>query len=196
MKLSHILTFSLLLTVICLTGGFAQKKSKEDKALEKEWKKKIKDLDPLAYKKMVDDMGALRSENNELNAKITTLESEAQSKNAEIDKMKADNARLQEEVASNVTKTGVKPNAKGVIFKVQIGAFRNKDLTKYFEGNTNFSGDVDADGTKKYTICYFSDYWEADKFKKYLREMGVSDAWIVAYKNNSRVDIKEVLEQQ
>ena len=53
---------------------------------------------------------------------------------------------------------------------------------------------MDADGTKKYTLGFFGDYWEAENFKKYLREMGVKDAWIVAYKNGSRVELKDVLE--
>ncbi|MCS6833093.1 MAG: hypothetical protein NZ521_05940, partial [Flammeovirgaceae bacterium] len=52
----------------------------------------------------------------------------------------------------------------------------------------------EEDGVKKYTIAYFRDYWEADTFKKYMREMGVKDAWIVAYENNVRRDIKQVLD--
>ena len=35
---------------------------------------------------------------------------------------------------------------------------------------------------------------EADTFKKYLREMGVKDAWIVSFKDGQRVPIKDVLE--
>ena len=46
----------------------------------------------------------------------------------------------------------------------------------------------------KYTIGVFKDYWEADTFKKYVREMGVRDAWIVSYRDGQRVDIKDVLE--
>jgi hypothetical protein len=83
---------------------------------------------------------------------------------------------------------------KGVVFKVQIGTFKNKDLSKYFENNKNFSGEVDEDGAKKYTLGQFSDYWEADNFKKYLREMGVKDAWVVAYKDKKRLNMKDVLE--
>jgi hypothetical protein len=82
----------------------------------------------------------------------------------------------------------------GIVYKVQIGAFRNKDLTKYFNNNKNFSGDVDSDGAKKYTLGEFVEYWEADNFKKYLREMGVKDAWVVAYKDGNRVPIKDALE--
>ena len=77
---------------------------------------------------------------------------------------------------------------------MQIGAFRNKDLSKYFDKNKNFSGESTDDGVQKFTLGQFVDYWEADTFKKYLREMGVKDAWIVSYKDGVRVPLKDVLE--
>jgi cell division septation protein DedD len=83
---------------------------------------------------------------------------------------------------------------EGVVFKVQIGAFKNKDLSKYLEASENFSGETDENGLKRYSLGVFRDYWEADTFKKYLREMGVKDAWIVSFKDGQRVPIKEVLE--
>ena len=83
---------------------------------------------------------------------------------------------------------------EGVVFKVQIGAFRNRDLQKYLNNSRNFTGEVDEDGVKKYTLGFFADYWEADNFKKYMRELGVNDAWIVTYKQGKRVPIKDVLE--
>jgi hypothetical protein len=84
--------------------------------------------------------------------------------------------------------------SKGLVFKVQVGAFKNKNLAKYFDNNPNFGGEVKEGEPQKVTIGIFRDYWEADTFKKYLREMGVSDAWIVPYKDAQRVDIKDVLE--
>jgi hypothetical protein len=84
--------------------------------------------------------------------------------------------------------------SKGIVFKVQIGAFKNKDLAKYFDNNPNFGGEVKEGEPQKVTIGIFRDYWEADTFKKYMREMGVKDAWIVPYKDGQRVDIKDVLE--
>lgn len=173
-----------------------QKKTKEDKAIEKEWKKKAKNLDPLEYKSMLDEQAKLRAESSELNAQMLSVEERISAKDTEILRLQAElkemQAKMAEEQSSNIT--GKKVSAKGVVFKVQIGAFRNKDLTKYFDNNSNFSGDVDQDGVKKYTIGYFGDYWEADTFKKYMRAMGVKDAWIVPYKDGSRVNIKDVLE--
>jgi cell division septal protein FtsQ len=84
--------------------------------------------------------------------------------------------------------------SKGIVFKVQIGAFKNKDLAKYFENNPNLGGEVKEGEPQKITIGIFRDYWEADTFKKYMREMGVKDAWIVPYKDGERVEIKDVLE--
>jgi vacuolar-type H+-ATPase subunit I/STV1 len=190
----------LCLSVSIVSNSYAQKnkKSKEDKALEKEWKKKAKSLDPLEYKNLVEEQAKLRREASELNAKAIGFDEQMANKDTEIEKLKAElkdmQGKIAEEHSSNVTRTGKKVSAKGVVFKVQIGAFRKKDLSKYFENNENFSGDVDPDGVKKYTLGYFSEYWEADNFKKYLREMGVKDAWIVPYKDGARVNIKDVLE--
>ena len=97
-------------------------------------------------------------------------------------------------LAPNREEAGRAIGDDGVVFKVQIGAFRNKDLSKYFENNENFGGETDADGVQKITLGKFRDYWESDTFKKYLREMGVNDAWIVPYKDGERVAMKDVLE--
>ncbi|MDJ1470020.1 Ezrin/radixin/moesin family protein [Cytophagaceae bacterium DM2B3-1] len=193
-----IILFSLSVT----TGVYAQKKSKEDKELEKEWKKKLKDMDPLKLKALYDEKNALIQDKTDLNSRVVDLETQLSDKDAEISKVKA---QLQENekqltdaktAADKASKNsfGGPMSSNGVVFKVQVGAFKNKDLTKYFKNNKNFSGDVDSDGTKKYTLGFFGDYWEAENFKKYLREMGVKDAWIVAYKDGSRVELKEVLE--
>ena len=39
----------------------------------------------------------------------------------------------------------------------------------------------DTDGTRKYTLGYFSDKQEAETFKEYLRLLRVRDAIVVAY---------------
>lgn len=195
------LSLVVLLLSVCFTSElYAQKtkKTKEDKETEKEWKKKLNKLEPMAYKALVDERESLKGEVSSLNSRVVELETDLNTKNSDTERLKAElkaaEQKLADEQSTNVTKSGGKVSAKGVVFKVQIGAFRNKDLSKYFDNNPNFSGDVDADGTKKYSLGYFGDYWEADNFKKYLREMGVKDAWIVAYKNGQRVEIKDVLE--
>ena len=97
---------------------------------------------------------------------------------------------------NNYTKTYEAPaaNKKGLLYKVQIGAFKNFDLREYFNNTENFSGEIDADGTMRYTLGVFKEYWEADKFKQFLRKMGVKGAWVVAFKDGVRVELKDALE--
>lgn len=197
MKKKFVLILSLTLSIFCVKPADAQ--SKEE---QKEWAKKMKSLKPMDYKKLVEEHEELTTKVSESESAKATLQSELDTKNAEIEHLKmelenAQKANSAPQTSSASSATGLnnaKSPAKGVVYKVQIGTFRNKDLSKYFDNNPNFSGDVDADGTKKYTLGSFTDYWEADRFKKYLREMGVKDAWIVAYKDGRRVDIKDVLE--
>ncbi|GJM59789.1 Ezrin/radixin/moesin family protein [Persicobacter diffluens] len=195
-----VLLFSLFFCVgLVATEAQAQLSKKE----KKEWKKKLKRVTPEQYKQLTEDYAKLQGqagkydsqiaslEKNvaERDAKIMELTTELQNKNGQI-------SAMQEEKAAAEASAPARSSASvdGVIFKVQIGAFRNKDLSKYFEQHENFSGETDADGTQKFTLGHFVDYWEADTFKKYLREMGVKDAWIVPYKDGQRVAIKDVLE--
>lgn len=200
---------SVLFALSLFTDTAAQSK-KERKREYKTWKKKKKKLDPLDYKRMVEELSSLKGRVSSLNGRISDLEQETKTKDNTIKKLKKelDNSeqryviikeKLEKTESEKVTEvveapTNLDQTFKGIVFKVQIGAFRNKDLTKYFEEHPNFTGDVDEDGVKKYTLMVFRDYWEADRFKKYLREMGVKDAWIVSYKDGKRVPIKEVLE--
>ena len=188
----------LVLGAILVATSFSVSYGQSD---SKDWKKKLKELTPEQYKRLVDDNNNLQKQVSELRGEAEHYRSESQSKDAQI-------AKLLAEIKENESKTVASPaqvpatnsssktvqNISTIIYKVQIGAFRNKDLKKYLDNHPIFSGDSDSDGTRKYTLGAFTDYWEADRFKKYLREMGVKDAWIVAYKNGERIPIKDALE--
>ena len=176
--------------------------SQDDK---KEWSKKLKETDPMTLKALYEERDNLKSQAESKDQLIASKDQAISGKDEklaeltkQLEEVKANSVKMPVETGEkDITANGYdrqNANPEGVVFKVQIGAFKNKDLTKYFENNKNFSGDVDPDGTKKYTLGYFSDYWEADRFKKYLREMGVRDAWIVPYKAGKRLNIKDVLE--
>src|SRR5437773_11816766 len=116
-----------------------QKKTKEEKEMEKEWKKKMSNLEPLEYKRLVEENAAAKAEVSEMNSKISNFNNELSTKATEVQQLKAQLEDLKkkeaEEVASNVTQSSIKPGAdkgasKGVVFKVQIGSFRKRDLTK------------------------------------------------------------------
>jgi seryl-tRNA synthetase len=187
-----------LLTLMVMGTSYAQL-SKEE---AKEWKKAKKAMSPEEFKTMVDQNTELQQEVNQMSAELSASKSDLQQKQEEVAVLQGKVQNLEQDLAetqvidvsSGEASTKGTKVAKGVLFKVQIGAFRNKDLSKYFDASNNFGGEVDTDGTQRYTLGNFTDYWEADKFKKYLREMGVKDAWIVPYKDGRRVPMKDVLE--
>jgi hypothetical protein len=173
-------------------------KGKEEEKERKEWKKRIKEMDPLAIRDMSEQNNKLKKENAALKKQVIELQDGSSStttmmdsKNQEIASLQTQVDSLKKTVDNNVSSSG-DDYTKGVVYKVQIGAFRNKDLSK-FQDKGNFWIE-EEDGVKKYTIAYFRDYWEADTFKQYMIKMGVKDAWIVAYENNARRDIKQVLD--
>jgi len=194
--------------IVCLALIFSgmQVFAQLSKAEKKEWKKKAKEYakNPANLKTLIESKQATENDNSQLKGQVGTLNSQISDKNAkiadledQISKMRGDLTSTKAELAQ-LKQTPPAPNpldfSKGVVFKVQIGAFKNKDLAKYFDNNPNFGGEATEKGEQKFTIGVFRDYWDADKFKKYLREMGVKDAWIVPFKDGQRVEIKDVLE--
>jgi vacuolar-type H+-ATPase subunit I/STV1 len=199
MKNRLILLFCLALT-FSASHSFAQLSKKE----KKEWKKKAKEYskNPEDLKQLIEAKQTAESEVASLNQKVASLQSTMSDKDAKIAELEDQLAQSRTQLsAANAELTQLKEGpansmdfSKGIVFKVQIGAFKNKDLAKYFENNPNFGGEARENEPQKITIGIFRDYWEADTFKKYMREMGVKDAWIVPYRDGQRVEIKDVLE--
>ncbi len=198
-----VLIFAIIFCISAVNVATAQLTKKETK----EWKKKLKKTSPEQFKRMYDENSSLKSEVSSLQGQLSSIQGSMGEKDSKIAELTEENRKMEAQVnaakkaiakaqqdAEQSQPSAVAVDDSGVVFKVQIGAFRNKDLSKYFENNPNFGGETDEDGVQKITLGRFRDYWEADTFKKYLREMGVNDAWIVPYKDGTRVAMKDVLE--
>ncbi len=193
------IVFALLFSTLYVNAQ-EELSPKELKKLMKEWKKKKKRMSPEEFKELVESNEKMKSQITIMRADLEDAQNQLEAKNDEISDLKSKNkslqariTQMQNEKPKSIPGFAVGNPNEGIVFKVQIGAFKNKDLSKFIDNNPNFSGDEEG-GMKKYSIGIFRDYWEADAFKKYLREMGVKDAWIVSYKDGQRVDIKDVLE--
>jgi hypothetical protein len=195
----------ILLFCLALLFSTSQTFAQLSKTEKKEWKKKAKEFskNPANLKQLTEDKAAAESQVASLNQKLTQLQSGVSDKDARIAELEDQLSQTRTQLTTSRAELAqlketpvVNPMdfSKGVVFKVQIGAFKNKDLQKYFENNPNFGGEVKEGEPQKITIGIFRDYWEADIFKKYMREMGVKDAWIVPYRDGTRVEIKDVLE--
>jgi len=183
------------------TQTFAQL-SKQEK---KEWKKKAKEYakSPANLKQFTEDKQSADNQVSTLNKRVTDLQKSVSDKDARIAELEDQLSQMRGQLtAARAELAQLKENpvinpmdfSRGVVFRVQVGAFKNKDLSKYFDNNPNFGGEVRENEPQRVTIGIFRDYWEADQFKKYLREMGVKDAWIVPYRDGQRTEIKDVLE--
>ncbi|MEQ8715766.1 MAG: Ezrin/radixin/moesin family protein [Cyclobacteriaceae bacterium] len=189
----------VLTAAICLIG-VVEVNAQMSKAEMKEWKKRIKQLQPEQYKNLLDENKAMKAEAAELEDRAESAEAELDEQEARVKELQTQVQNMRSEVAAakeqsqKAAAQGNVVGTDGVVFKVQIGAFKNKEeLTKFSANNPNFDAESNND-VQKFTIGAFRDYWEADTFKKYLRQMGVKDAWIVSFKDGNRVPIKDVLE--
>lgn len=200
MNYRHILLFCLAL-IFSTSQSFSQLSKKE----KKEWKKKAKEFakKPADLKQFTEDKQSADAQLATLNQRVTQMQTAISNKDAKIAELEDQLAQMRNQLTSARAELAqLKENpvvnpmdfSRGVVFKVQIGAFKNKNLAKYFDNNPNFGGEAKDGEPQKITIGIFRDYWEADTFKKYMREMGVKDAWIVPYRDGERVEIKDVLE--
>ncbi|MEM8938985.1 MAG: Ezrin/radixin/moesin family protein [Bacteroidota bacterium] len=194
-------TISLIIIILCF--GVIDAAGQMNKTEKREWKKRIKKLEPEQYKQLLDEnkslKGQLSSVKSELNGvddriaekdqQILTYQEQVSDLRNELEK--AQNQVNTQNVANTESDSSIDED-KGVVFKVQLGAFKKKDLKKY-DNSPNFSAE-NKDGFQKLTVGVFRDYWEADRFKKELRAMGAKEAWVVSYKDGQRVPIKDVLE--
>ncbi len=79
----------------------------------------------------------------------------------------------------------------GIIFKVQIGAFRNPIPQDLFKGFDPISGETSTTGITRYTAGYFKNFEAANSAKREINGIGYKDAFVVAFCNGKRISIPE-----
>uniref|UniRef100_UPI0040487E7F Ezrin/radixin/moesin family protein n=1 Tax=Roseivirga sp. TaxID=1964215 RepID=UPI0040487E7F len=213
MKTSKVL-FTIALGIFIATAAIGQEMTKaEKKAFNiemKEWKKKKKSMSPEDFKILSEEHLKLKASNAAAVGDIETLEKQVSEKDNQIidlqkqaTRMQAAYQAAQKETENLKAQLANRPayNADlingedfgiGVVFKVQVGAFRKVDLKKYADTSEDFAEEK-TDDLRKYIIGNFRNYEDANILKRYLREMGVEDAWIVPYRDGVRVPLKDVL---
>ena len=82
---------------------------------------------------------------------------------------------------------------KGLIFKVQVGAFRNPIPQDLFQGFAPISAEKVRDDITRYRVGYFKTYQDANKAKNQIRGLSSSyrDAFVVAINNGKRIKLSE-----
>ncbi|MEX2592552.1 MAG: Ezrin/radixin/moesin family protein [Anditalea sp.] len=168
------------------------------RAEKKIWKKELRKLNPERLKLLMEEKENLNSSIKSLVEESTQLQTQIQKQGQQITSLKTELSEVSEKLKTHKIQLGLLNEEgekwdNGVVFKVQIGAFEDFDFSQMVGSSHNM--DVDASkGLKQYVVGNFRDYEEADIFKKHMRKVGVSNAWIVPYKNGRRVPLKDVLD--
>lgn len=164
------LLFSLLILLIA-TNASAQKLSKEEKAIQKEWKKRKKAMKPEDLKALVEEKQALEEQLTIAEREFQESEKLLNQKTAEIINLR--NRANELEQAKEKAKeqqslpTLAPEDTKETVYKVQL-----------FLCDEN----PDPETARKYTLGRFSTLAQAQKFQKSLQKMQVNTR-IVLYKN-------------
>ena len=187
--------FTLVMLFSISVTSFSQL-SKDEKKI---WKKKLKEAGPEGFKKLSDDKDQAEAEVSDLQDEVYDLEDEVKELKDDVSELESDVADYKKaaqeatEKLDSLSEGGV--SMDGIVFKVQIGAYQELDLSEYFNNHKNFGGEIDDDGTMKYTLGVFRSYADAEKFKNLMRRLGVKGAWIVSYKDGKRIDIQQALQE-
>ncbi len=96
------------------------------------------------------------------------------------------------------------PSKPKINFRVQVGAYSKGipvEAAKVILGLTSYGVDIDESESNltKYVVGNFSTYNEANNFKNEMVTKGLSDAFVVALQNGSRIDTekaRKVMSQQ
>jgi hypothetical protein len=79
----------------------------------------------------------------------------------------------------------------GLVYKVQIGAFRNPISPEIYKGISPVTAETTASGLTRYTAGLFTQFSNADAAKNEIRGMGYRDAFVVAFYNGKRISVDE-----
>ena len=190
------LAFCLCLIFSGLSHDAWAQNKKQQKALKKEWKTRAKEYvrNPLSLKAQVEGNAAkieeLTNQIAALKNQLKTAEADRDRFSNEVERLKQENETLRNayEAARSQQTRGV---TAGLIFKVQVGAFRYFDMSKYLsQTEQNFEGE-NADNLNRYTMGNFRDLEMAENFRKDVQRLGIKDAWIVPYLDGQRIEMKQ-----
>jgi len=156
-------------------------------------------MSPEDLDRMREQEAALQDKLTDLSRRTSQLQDEIQDKDKQITALKNDIVRLESELK---TKTQTVRELReeheqwdqGVVFRVQIGAFKDYDFQDVVGTSPHLKYEEDSNW-QKYIMGNFREYDKADELKKHLRRTGVRDAWIVPYEDGKRVPLKEVLDK-
>lgn len=106
---------------------------------------------------------------------------------------KAINIDSLEKITYNTHKAALlKDDYDGILFAIQIGAYKDLDLSAYKDNMLGLKQDT-YDSINQFTLGEFIDYEEAQEFLTIMQHMGFEQAHIMSFKNGYRIKLENAL---
>jgi hypothetical protein len=199
-----ILTAVLLFAFGTTVTVQAQELSKDEK---KEWKRKAKEFkrNPAALKSLSESVDRYKTEANEYAAQINELEAEKANRRARIAQLERENAQMQDKLAATLNELDqlrmspppaqpqMDNSMQGLVFRVQIGAFEKLNMPSTLDGEGDNMDLEMVDGLQKIIIGKYPDVESAEALRSYMQQLGIPDAWVVAYQDGMRVPMENII---
>lgn len=185
-----ILTIAFLI-ITCLLSNFSIAQTRAEKRAERKELRKLKKMDPVQIKGMMNSLEVKGDEVRNCNRAKTELENILKSKELEQEDFQITNDSLRTALVEIQEKTQSQSEfglnqvpKKGTYYCVQLGAFE-----KFNSSTISGAGvTIQKDGNiNKYILGAFGSMKAAEKVRKDFIKLGIKDAWIVKFKDGVRV---------
>lgn len=201
MKIISQLLFLACLLMVSTIQVQAQELSKADK---KKWKNIAKDYakNPEALKTLSEEHRQLKRNAGQQEAEVAALKQGAQEKDRRIEMLLAEMNQLRSKLADAQSQATSRPPQRpvvqqtttmtddsGIWFKVQIGAFEDRQIDPALQTSDNLT--LEGDDIQKVMIGKYRNYDDAERLKSHMVSIGLSDAWVVSYRDGVRIPIEE-----
>ncbi|HTA63354.1 MAG TPA: hypothetical protein VK835_12895 [Bacteroidia bacterium] len=160
--------------------------------------------DPIKAAKIKAEIKKLEQDEAQLELKDKNAKTRLDSINAQIDrrdKNKATEIKPEETVFSKSMKRPADQWDKdvildaelpmGLVYQVQIGFYKNLNVSEVFRGLTPIMGKTMPTGGVSYSIGMFEKIADAQQAKNYVRSIGLADAFVIASYDRKKITIAE-----
>lgn len=131
------------------------------------------------------------TETGDMQNQLSTAEASAEQAYQEIQQLRQQITNLEANQASDEVVTDA-PTVSGIIFQVQLGAYAENRVDA--DMATGDALDLtDQDGMQKVVVSKFRTYENAANLRDRLKQMGVTDAFVVATNDGQRIEVQEAL---
>lgn len=145
---------------------------------------------------------SILSFNGMINFSGTNLTEEIKAIKLDLDNLQQKNKQLNDslffykgKLEAIISSNLIEREEKGIKFRVQIGAFKEMDLSEY-ESNLVTINQEKYDSINQYTIGEFKIYSKAKVFLENIKRMGFDDSFIISTKDGRRMPIENLTKKE